>query len=117
MLKMLGVSALCISLAGCLFVVDSKQKVGSTQWYQSDLDRVVEGQTSAQWVRDAFGEPSRVSRFDDGSEIWRYRNSSSSSSEVGLFLLFSVDVEEDKEEVLSLEIRDGVVRDFWVEKS
>lgn len=116
MIRMFAVAVICISLMGCLFVVDSKQKAGRTQWYQSDLNQVVSGETDAAWIRDAFGEPERISRYDDGSEIWRYRNTSSSRSEIGLFLLFNIDVERDQEEVLALEINNGRVSDYWVEK-
>lgn len=116
MVKLLGASVLCIGLTGCLLVVDSDKKMGTTQWYQSDLDRVVVGETRTQWVRDAFGEPERISRAEDGTETWRYRNRTSTRSEVGLFLLFSVDRNEDHEEMLALEVRDDVVTDFWVEK-
>jgi hypothetical protein len=116
MIRMFALAAMCISLMGCLFVVDSKQKAGRTQWYQADLDQVVSGQTDAHWIRNAFGEPDRISRYENGSEIWRYRNTSSSRSEIGLFLLFNIDVERDREEVLALEIMDDLVTDYWVER-
>ncbi|HLT64441.1 MAG TPA: hypothetical protein VKZ92_07960 [Pseudohongiella sp.] len=116
MIRMFALAAVCISLMGCLFVVDSKQQAGRTQWYKSDAERIVNGQTEADWVKETFGEPDRISRYDNGSEIWRYRNSSSSTSEVGLFLLFHIDVERQKEEVLALEISNNRVTDYWVEK-
>jgi hypothetical protein len=116
MIRMFALAALCISLMGCLFVVDSKQKSGRTQWYQSDLNQVVNGQTEAGWIRNAFGEPDRISRYDNGSEIWRYRNTTSTRSEIGLFLLFNIDVERDQEEVLALEIVNERVEDYWVER-
>ncbi|MDO8908048.1 MAG: hypothetical protein Q7W55_06055 [Pseudohongiella sp.] len=116
MWKLIGTTLLCISLMGCLFVVDSKQKAGRTQWHQDDRSQLVSGQTSADWVREAFGPPDRRSVRDDGSEVWRYRNTRSKETEIGMFLLFNIDVSSDEEETLIIEMRDGVVADHWVER-
>ena len=116
MWKLLAVTALCMSLMSCLFVVDSKQRSAKTQWQHEERSRLVAGQTSASWVRENFGVPDRVSSYDDGSEVWRYRNSSSSESRIGLFLLFRIDVEREETETLALEIRDDVVTDHWGER-
>ncbi|ALO46535.1 hypothetical protein [Pseudohongiella spirulinae] len=116
MIKLLGVAVLSMTLMGCLFVVDSKQTASRSQWHEEQRSRLVAGQTEASWVRENFGEPDRVSRYEDGSETWRYRNSNSSESRIGLFLLFKIDVERENTETLVLDIRDGVVTDHWVER-
>ncbi|MDH7945124.1 hypothetical protein QGM61_14975 [Pseudohongiella sp. SYSU M77423] len=116
MWKLLGVAVLCSGLMGCLFVVDSKQSQSQTQWHSADRERLVTGETESEWIRQTFGSPDRVSRYDDGSEVWRYRNTQSSESEIGLFLLFHIDVEREETETLALEIKDGVVVDHWVER-
>lgn len=115
MYRMMGVSLLSLSLMGCLFVVDSKQKAGASQWSNQELNRIEVGQTRADWIRSSFGVPDRVSTYDDGTEVWRYRNSASSESKIGLFLLFRINVERESAETLALEIRDAVVSDYWVE--
>jgi hypothetical protein len=115
MYRMMGVSLLSLSLMGCLFVVDSKQKAGVSQWSNQELNRIEVGQTRADWIRSSFGAPDRVSTYDDGTEVWRYRNSASSESKIGLFLLFRINVERESAETLALEIRDAVVSDYWVE--
>ena len=45
-----------------------------------------------------------------------YRNRSEKDTEVGLFLIFSVDVEEERTETLSVEFENGVVINYWVEE-
>ena len=117
MIKLLGVALLSMTLMGCLIVVDSKQTESRSQWHEEQRSRLVAGQTEAAWVRENFGEPDRVSRYEDGREAWRYRNASSSESRIGLFLLFKIDVERESTETLVLEIRDGIVTDHWVERS
>lgn len=116
MLKLIGTSILCLSLMGCLFVVDSKQNAGRTQWHEDERVQLVSGQTSATWVRDTFGPPDRSSVRDDGSEVWRYRNTRSKETEIGMFLLFNIDVSSDEEDTLVIVVRDGVVADHWVER-
>ena len=73
-------------MTGCLFTVDSHEKSTSNQW--SDAD---------------------------GTEIWRYENVKQSESEVGLFLIFHVEIEKEDSEMLAIEFRDGVVTDYWTE--
>ena len=116
MWKLFGVSIICFSLMGCLFVLDSKQSAGKTQWHDEARAQLVSGQTSASWVRETLGPPDRSSARDDGSEVWRYVNSRSEETEIGMFLLFNIDVSSDEEETLVVVVRDGVVADHWVER-
>jgi hypothetical protein len=48
--------------------------------------------------------------------LWHYSNRSKVEAEVGLLLLFHIDVERNVEQQLSIEIKDGVVRDYWIEE-
>ena len=52
----------------------------------------------------------------DGTEIWKYRNRSEKDTEVGLFLVFSVDIDEERTEMLSIEFTDGLVTNYWIEE-
>jgi len=116
MIRFIGLILVAASMTGCLFVVDSRESIGDQQWSRAEVDRVETGSTSAAWVRSNFGSPDRISTYDDGMEVWRYRNTSESESEIGLFLLFNINIERESAETLALEIRDGVVTDYWVEK-
>ena len=106
-----------LSLTGCLFTVDSDSHSQSASWSDKEVSRIERGRTSANWVRSSFGAPSRSTEFDDGSSLWHYSNKSKVETEVGLFLLFHIDVEKEVEQQLSIEIKDGVVRDYWVQES
>tara|TARA_R100001377_G_scaffold22753_1_gene12215 strand:- start:285 stop:644 length:360 start_codon:yes stop_codon:yes gene_type:complete len=104
-------------MTGCLFTVDSDTHTQSVRWSDQEVARIVRGQTSANWVRSSFGEPTRSTEFDDGASLWHYSNRSKVETEVGLFLLFHIDVEREVERQLSIEIKDGVVRDYWTQES
>lgn len=104
-------------LTGCLFTVDSDTQTESARWSPQEVSRIQRGQTSVSWVRSSFGEPNRRTQFEDGSQLWHYSNKSEVETEVGLFLLFHIDVEKTKESQLSIEIKDGVVTDYWIEDS
>lgn len=116
MIRFLAIVMVAASMTGCLFVVDSKQKSGNAQWTNNEVDSITTGRTSSEWVRSSFGAPDRVSTYDNGTEVWRYHHTSESESRVGLFLLFKVNIERESTETLALEMRDGVVSDYWIEK-
>jgi hypothetical protein len=109
------VLALCLTMTGCLFTVDSKQRSGQTQWHSSDVERMQIGQTDADWVTRAFGTPRRQSTHADGTQVWRYENINRSESRVGLFLLFNVETEKEHRETLAVELKNGIVSDYWIE--
>ena len=106
-----------LSMTGCLFTVDSDTHSQSARWSDQEVSRIVRGQTSANWVRSSFGEPTRSTEFDDGTALWHYSNRSKVETEVGLFLLFHIDVEKEVEQQLTIEIKDGVVRDYWMQEN
>ena len=110
---MLGL--ICFSLSACLVTVDSDNRVTQSVWDEGDVNRMSVGQSDMEWVRTAFGEPSTRLRYADGSEIWKYRNRREKDTEVGLFLIFSVDVEQEKVETLAIEFVDGIVDNYWIE--
>ncbi|MEX1197380.1 MAG: hypothetical protein WEB57_05920 [Pseudohongiellaceae bacterium] len=114
--SLLTITLAGLMMTGCLFVVDSKERSHGEQWSRAEADRIERGATSAGWIRASFGEPDRRITYEDGTELWRYSNRRTRDSEVSLFLLFNIDIERDNTETLTLEIRDGVVTDHWVEK-
>lgn len=103
-------------LTGCLVTVDSDSRPIHTVWDDGDVSRLELGKSDQEWVRTSFGEPITKLTYADGTEIWKYRNRSEKDTEVGLFLVFSVDVESERVETLSVEFFDGVVSNYWVEE-
>lgn len=115
-LRSVGSLAAAFLMTGCLLTVDSESSPIYTVWDDGDMARLQVGGSTQDWVRTSFGEPISKLSYADGSEIWKYRNRSERDTEVGLFLVFSVDVESEKVDTLSIEFVDGVVSNYWVEE-
>lgn len=116
MIRIASLLTMSVLLTGCLLTVDSDSRHLQTVWSESDVARVQLGSTDTNWVRSTFGDPITKLSYADGTEIWKYRNRSEKDTEVGLFLVFSVDVEEERTETLSIEFADGVVTNYWIEE-
>lgn len=108
---------LAVTMTGCLVTVDSDSRAIHTVWDEGEVSRLQVGLSDQTWVRNSFGEPMTKLSYADGSEIWKYRNRSEKDTEVGLFLVFSVDVEEERIETLSVEFVDGIVSNYWIEEN
>ena len=105
-----------IVLTGCLVTVDSDSRSLQKVWNEADVSRLQLGTSDKDWVSTSFGNPGSKLNYADGSEIWKYRNRSEKDTEVGLFLVFSVDIEEERTETLSIEFTNGVVTNYWIEE-
>ncbi len=116
MIKGIIAMAMGLTLTGCLLTVNSDSKPILTVWDDGDVNRLELGSSDQEWVRNSFGEPVSKLNYADGTEIWKYRNRSEKDTEVGLFLLFSVDIESERVETLSVEFLDGVVSNYWIEE-
>ena len=73
------------------------------------------------WTETFSDETSALTNWtpggtNNGTEIWKYRNRSEKDTEVGLFLVFSVDIEEERTETLSIEFIDGLVTNYSIEE-
>ena len=107
--------AMGMTLAGCLLTVDSDGRLLDSTWDEGDVNRLQIGSSDADWVRSTFGEPSTRLTYADGTAVWKYRNRSEKDTEVGLFLVFSVDVEQERTETLSIEFDQDLVINYWIE--
>ncbi len=116
MKKIAVMLVMSLVLTGCLLTVDSDSRNLQSVWSEADVARIELGATEAAWVGSTFGDPVTKLSYADGTEIWKYRNRSEKDTEVGLFLIFSVDVEEERTETLSVEFTDGVVTNYWIEE-
>jgi outer membrane protein assembly factor BamE (lipoprotein component of BamABCDE complex) len=104
-----------MTLAGCLLTVDSDGRLLDSTWDEGDVNRLQVGSSDVDWVRSTLGEPSTRLSYADGTEVWKYRNRSEKDTEVGLFLVFSVDVEQERTETLSIEFDQNLVTNYWIE--
>ena len=110
------IAILGLALNGCLLTVDSDGRVLDSSFDEGDVNRLQVGKTDTQWVRSTFGDPTTRLSYADGTEVWKYRNRSEKDTEVGLFLVFSVDLEEERIETLSIEFDQGLVSNYWIEE-
>lgn len=110
------VAVLALALTGCLVTIDSDSRALQTVWSESDVSRLEVGRSDERFVRTTFGDPISRLAYADGTEVWKYRNRSEKDTEVGVFLVFSVDVEEERTETLSIEFADGVVSNYWIDE-
>ena len=108
--------ALAVTMTGCLVSVDSDSRPLQTVWNEGDVTRLQVGQSDEQWVKNSFGDPVTKLNYVDGTKIWKYRNRSEQDTEVGVFLIFSVDVEEERVETLSIEFAGRIVSNYWIEE-
>ena len=67
-------------------------------------------------MKGASGKIAGRLAYADGTEIWKYRNRSEKDTEVGLFLVLSLIIEEGRIETLSIEFTDGLVTHYWIEE-
>lgn len=117
MIKKALLVAMGIVLTGCLVTVDSDSRPLHTVWNETDVTRLQIGESDVDWVETTFGHPVTKLSYADGSEIWKYRNRWEKDIEVGLFLVFSVDLEEERTETLSIEFTNGLVSNYWIEEA
>ncbi|MCB1670186.1 MAG: hypothetical protein R3F41_16015 [Gammaproteobacteria bacterium] len=115
MKKMALLMLMGMTLTGCLLTVDSDGRLLDNTWDEGDVNRLSIGNSDTEWVRTTFGEPSSRISYADGSAVWKYRNRSEKDTEVGLFLLFSVDLEQERLETLTIEFEQDVVTNYWIE--
>ncbi len=116
MIKKALMLVMAAALTGCLITVDSDSRPIQTVWNDGDVSRLQLGVSNQEWVSTSFGHPVTKLNYADGTEIWKYRNRSERDIEVGVFLLFSVDIEQERTETLSIEFTDGVVTNYWIEE-
>ncbi|MDB9968543.1 hypothetical protein OAE08_02615 [Gammaproteobacteria bacterium] len=105
-----------IVLTGCLVTVELDSRPLQTVGNETDISSLQFGESNQDWVSTSFGSPITKLTYACGTEIWKYRNCSEKDTEVGLFLVFSVDIEEERTETLSLKFTDGLVTNYWIAK-
>jgi hypothetical protein len=116
MVKIALLSLVSVMLTACLVVVDTDSRSLHTTWDEADASRLQLGVSNKDWVSTTFGNPSSKLSYADGTESWKYRNRAKKETEVGLFLIFSMDTEEERTETLTIEFTDALVTNYWIEE-
>ena len=105
-----------IVLTGCLVTVDSDSRPLQTVWNETNVSGLQFGESDQDWASTSFGNPITKLTYACGTEIWKYRNRSEKDTEVGLFLVLSLIIEEGRIETFSIEFTDGLVTHYWIEE-
>ncbi|MDX1490686.1 MAG: hypothetical protein R3332_05330 [Pseudohongiellaceae bacterium] len=116
MLVRIGLLFSMVFLTGCLFTVDSDRSATASMWSEEQLSSIERGETSQDWVRTRFGDPDkkRIAK-EEGVEVWVYESVQRRDTKVGLFLIFSIDVDDEVRKRLSIEFTDGLVSSYWTD--
>lgn len=105
-----------VALAACSFV-----DVRDSVTYEHDnkrvpeevISKIVPGRTTRKWVEEYVGEPDRISKHKNGSEIFTYRFSENKKNRVRIFLLFKYENTGQREKHVYIHFVDGKVHKLW----
>ncbi len=107
MVKTIGVIFTTLLLTSCI----SYHHEGTDAYSQSiSMQR---GITTSEWVYDHLGHPLSSYSTENGSEILQYQFDEQEETSVHLFLVLNFHNREHGLSNLFIEIRDGIVRDYW----
>lgn len=107
MFKAISIVLTTLLLTSCI----SYHHEGTDAYRESvSLER---GVTTVDWVYDRLGHPFSRHKKSDGSEILHYKFDEEEETRVHLFLLINIHNKERRTSDLFIEIRDGVVEDYW----
>ncbi len=105
-----------IFLTGCMISHGSHTTNSSSDYTVSKnrMDSIKPGVTTKEWVLDIFGPPDREKQYPDGEELLTYENTKHTTRHFSLFLIFNSNTSEDTKENISFKIKDGIVKDYWI---
>lgn len=110
----LSLMALAGLLAGgCLISSHSSQTRSGNYVSDETLKQIEPGKTTASWVRATLGQPSRVEKLEDGTELWRYTYTERKDSSGAVFLVFAGDDKKEISGTVFVEVKNGVVTRTW----
>ncbi len=101
--------------SGCLVVSHKSVTLGSKGPMVSakTLEQIVPGRTSKAKVIALLGEPNSKQELDDGTELYKYVYTKQTQKNAVVFLLLTSHDTMDERSELFVEIKDGVVQNFW----
>lgn len=100
---------------GCLVVSHKSVTLGSKGPMVSakTLEQIEPGRTSKAKVIALLGEPNTKQELDDGTELYKYVYTKQTKTNAVVFLLLTSHDTMDERSELFVEIKDGVVQNFW----
>lgn len=102
-----------ILLAGCV-ISDSSVRYSGVE--HSQLRQIKYGLTTKDQLIGMVGEPSEQSMTDDGSEILKYRCTTTKDNQLVIFPPpIVIDDTKETEHIVVFKVKDGIVRRHWRE--
>jgi outer membrane protein assembly factor BamE (lipoprotein component of BamABCDE complex) len=98
---------------GCLVVSKSNTRYSGHYVSPSRLDRIEPGRTTADEVLEELGEPMSRTEHTDGSEVWRYEYTKTTSNHGAVFLIFAGSSRKEASGEVQVTVKDGVVQRVW----
>lgn len=102
----------CTLLGGCLINSDSSSSISGRYVSEQTLSTIEAGKTS-DYVTAVLGEPSQKNSLGDGTEIWKWHYSKSTSSKTAVIFLIGSEADVTSEHTTFVELKDGVVVKAW----
>jgi outer membrane protein assembly factor BamE (lipoprotein component of BamABCDE complex) len=104
---------LAVSAGGCLVTSHSDQHRSGNYVSDETLRQIEPGRTTASWVHATLGQPSKVERLDDGTELWKYSYTERKDSSGAVFLIFAGDDSKVTSGTVFVEVKNGIVTKTW----
>ena len=118
--SVIGVLAVAsiLALNGCIiYNNDTRYAEKGKPISDRTLDEIQCGQTTQEWVIATFGAPSSRRPSQNGTEILEYRFSQKKDESFVIVPFLIANYEGEVLHTLFIEIGDGVVKDYWKEKT
>lgn len=109
-----ALAGLCVlGMPGCLIVSKSNTRYAGHYVSASRLEKIEAGRSTADEVLDALGEPTHRTEGADGSEVWRYEYTKTTSNSGAVFLIFAGSSRKETSGEVQITVKDGVVQRIW----
>ena len=105
--------ALSLMPMGCLVTSHSSETHGGNYVSDNTFAQIKPGQTTPVWVKATLGDPSKVTKMDDGTELWDYTYSEQKESSGAVFLIFGGSDTKESTGHAFVEFKNGVVTRAW----
>ncbi|HEX4795307.1 MAG TPA: outer membrane protein assembly factor BamE [Humisphaera sp.] len=102
-----------VFLTGCLVSASSDQRRSGNYVSDETLKQIEPGMTTVGWIRATLGEPTKVDKLEDGTELWKYSYTEHKNSSGAVFLLFAGSDKQEKNGTVFVQTKNGVVTKTW----
>ncbi len=109
----LAAISLMVCGTGCLVTSHSSESHSGNYVSDSTFDQIKPAQTTTAWVKATLGEPTRVTKVDDGTELWDYAYSEEKTSSGAIFLIFGGSNVKESTHHAFVEFKGGLATRAW----